>query len=208
MNSKILLVEGPDDEYALGALSRRRGIPDFDEIKPHGSVEKLLNAIPVTISLSEEGDTFGIVVDADTNVAARWQSIRQRALDLGYEQVPALPDPKGTVLKPPFGSRLPRLGIWIMPDNQTNGILENFLEFLVPEADDLLEYAKVSVANLPSRKFIDNDVAKAEIHTWLAWQKDPGKPYGTAITARFLDPAVAEADVLVEWLKRLFFSNG
>ena len=49
------------------------------------------------------------------------------------------------------------------------------------------------------------DEPKAVIHTWLAWQKEPGRPFGTAITARFLDPNVPEVDVLVAWLKRLFF---
>ena len=204
-NRKVLLVEGPDDEYALGALSRGRGFPDFDEIKPHGGADELLRAIPVTLSLSEEGDTFGIVIDADTDLAARWQSIRYRALAAGYQEVPDQPEPEGTILIPPPNSRLPRLGIWIMPNNRTNGILENFLEFLVPDGDDLLDYAKSCVENLPSRRFIDNDMLKALIHTWLAWQSDPGKPYGTAITARFLDPNVPEADVLAGWLERLFF---
>jgi len=40
---------------------------------------------------------------------------------------------------------------------------------------------------------------------WLAWQQEPGKPLGTAITARFLDPTVAQVDVLVSWLNRLYF---
>ncbi|MGO8750061.1 MAG: DUF3226 domain-containing protein [Thermoguttaceae bacterium] len=43
------------------------------------------------------------------------------------------------------------------------------------------------------------------IHTWLAWQKKPGKPLGIAIRERFLDPNVPQVDVLVSWLKRLFF---
>jgi len=43
------------------------------------------------------------------------------------------------------------------------------------------------------------------MHTWLAWQEEPGKPLGTAITAKFLDANVAQVDVLVAWLKALFF---
>jgi hypothetical protein len=39
----------------------------------------------------------------------------------------------------------------------------------------------------------------------VAWQKEPGKPLGTAITAKFLNPNVAQVDILVAWLKRLFF---
>jgi hypothetical protein len=56
-----------------------------------------------------------------------------------------------------------------------------------------------SVAAIPEaeRRFGPLAEPKAIIHTWLAWQKEPGKPLGTAITARFLDPNVAEvADAL------------
>ncbi len=42
------------------------------------------------------------------------------------------------------------------------------------------------------------------IHTWLAWQREPGRPYGTAISERFLDPNVAEARVIAAWLRKLF----
>jgi hypothetical protein len=70
-----------------------------------------------------------------------------------------------------------------------------------------LKHAALSVDGIPDgeRLFSEPDEIKAIIHTWLAWQKEPGKPFGTAITAKFLDPNVAQADVLVGWLKRLFF---
>ena len=110
-------------------------------------------------------------------------------------------------LDPPAGTYLPRLGVWIMPNNQTSGILEDFLRFLVPQPNVLFDHAKVSVAAIPEgeRRFKQLDEPKAVIHTWLAWQEEPGRPFGKAITARFLDPDVPEVDVLVAWLKRLFF---
>ena len=208
-NRNILLVEGPDDEHAIGQLCRRRGIRDFDEIRPHGGKDKLLKVISTNLALAEEGDTFGIIIDADSDLASSWQSIRDRIVKSGYQGVLAEPGPEGTIIPGSDEHRLPRLGIWLMPDNQTRGILEDFLQFLVPqEHRDLLEYANNCVANLPMRLFNDNDTTKAVMHTWLAWQSDPGKPYGTAINAKFLDPTVPEADVLVAWLKRLFFPGG
>ncbi len=44
------------------------------------------------------------------------------------------------------------------------------------------------------------------MHTWLAWQNKPGRPFGTAITARYLDADVPEATAFVAWLEKLFFS--
>lgn len=113
-------------------------------------------------------------------------------------------------LDPPAGTLLPRLGVWIMPDNQKSGTLEDFLRFLVPQPTILFDHVRNSVAAIPEgeRRFKPLDEPKAIIHTWLAWQKEPGRPFGTAITARFLDPNVPEVDVLVAWLNRLFFPSG
>lgn len=126
---------------------------------------------------------------------------------MGYQNVPVDPTRDGTILEPPAQTLLPRIGIWIMPDNQTNGILEDFLRFLVPQEGALFQHVQSSVSTIPKadRRFSSLAEPKAIIHTWLAWQKDPGKPLGTAITARFLDPNVAQVDVLVSWLNRLFF---
>jgi hypothetical protein len=204
---KILLVEGIDDEHVLKHLWSNRGGPKLDEVKPYGSVETLLDSIRVRLKASEDGDIFGVVIDADTDLAARWRSLRDRLIRVGYDRVPDNPSRDGTILDPPAGTLLPRVGIWIMPDNQAKGILEDFLRFLVPAGSCLFDHVESSVAAIPEgeRRFSQLAEPKAIIHTWLAWQKEPGKPLGTAITARYLDPGVAQVDVLVSWLKRLFF---
>jgi len=92
-----------------------------------------------------------------------------------------------------------------MPDNQSKGILEDFLRFLVPPGSPLFQYVEDSVKAIPGKPlFPEKDEPKARIHTWLAWQKEPGKPYGTAITAKFLDPDAPQAKTFVAWLNRLF----
>ena len=208
-NGKILLVEGTDDEHVLKHICGNHGIPHLNEVKPYGSDINLLQSLGVRPKLSGEGDAIGVVIDADTDISARWQSIRDRITDIGYQNVPNQPDPDGTILDPPAGTYLPRVGVWIMPNNQTSGILEDFLHFLVPQPNILFDYAKASVAAIPEgeRRFKQLAEPKAVIHTWLAWQEEPGRPFGTAITARFLDPSVTEVDVLVAWLKRLFFPS-
>ena len=205
-DKKILLVEGPDDEHVLKHICGNRGVPKLDEVKPHGGVDKLLDSIPVRLKESDVG-VVGVVIDADTDLKSRWQSLQDRLIRAGYGEVPEQPAKDGTILDPPQGTILPRVGFWIMPDNQSKGILEDFLRFLVPEGSSLFEHVKSSVAAIPQtdRQFGPLEKPKAIIHTWLAWQEDPGKPLGTAITARFLDPGVAQVDVLVSWLNRLFF---
>lgn len=207
MASRLLLAEGRNDVRILQHLCEQRGI-QLGGIKHLGGVIPLLENIPVQLRASdEEGDVVGVVIDADTDLSSRWQSIRDRVGRLGYI-VPAQPDKGGTIIDPPVGTLYPRFGVWVMPDNQTPGILENFLQFLIPQTDQLLGYAKSCVANIPHRLFSDLAEPKAVIHTWLAWQAKPEIRLGTAINARFLDPDTPKADELVSWLRRLFFPNG
>jgi len=147
-----------------------------------------------------------LVVDADTDLAARWQSLWDRLIDAGYQGVRENPGPKGTVLEPPADKLLPRVGIWIMPDNRTAGILEDFLLLLVPPDSRFYTHAQASVESIPEGEqcFKVLDKPKALIHTWLVWQEEPGRPLVTAITANFLDPNVTQVDFFVAWLQRLY----
>lgn len=204
---RTLLVEGPDDQHVLMHICGNRSIGELDSIKTHGGVDTLLESIPVYLKAAGDAEVVGIVIDADTDVAARWDSLRNHLSRVGYANVPIVPNANGTIIDPPIGKLLPRVGIWIMPDNQTEGILEDFLRFLVPPSSRLFDHVIKSVASIASEDRLFSQFAepKVLIHTWLAWQEEPGKPLGTAITARYLDANVLEVDVLVDWLKRLYF---
>jgi len=102
-------------------------------------------------------------------------------------------------LEPPADKLLPRVGIWIMPDNRTTGISEDFLLLLVPPDSRLYTHVQASVDSISEgeQRFKVPDKPKALIHTWLAWQEEPGRPLGTAITANFLDPNVTQVGLLL-----------
>ena len=204
---KTLLVEGNDDEHVLKAVCGKRNGPHLDEIKAHGGVDRLLESLPVRLKASVDGEIVGVVIDADADLNARWKSLQDRLNQVGYRDVPEGPSPEGTIIDPPIGTLLPRVGIWIMPDNQSKGILEDFLRFLVLAESVLFRHVQSSVAAIPEgeQRFSQLAEPKALIHTWLAWQEEPGRPMGMAITARFLDPDVTQVDVLVSWLDRLYF---
>ena len=46
--------------------------------------------------------------------------------------------------------------------------------------------------------------SKAFVHTYLAWQDEPGKPLGQAITAQALRGDTDNAKLFVKWLTDLF----
>lgn len=100
-----------------------------------------------------------------------------------------------------------RIGIWIMPDNTSIGMLETFLCYLVPNPNDpIFNAAQTSVANARSlgAPFKEPHISKANIHTWLAWQDPPGRQLHQAVMQRILSPSSPLALTFVSWFCRLF----
>jgi hypothetical protein len=203
----VLLVEGNDDEHVVKHICGTRSLGQIDKIRDCGGKSPLLDLIPLQV---KESDVFavGILLDADTDLLASWQAVTVRLTSAGYSGIPAAPDPNGTVIAAHGAKMLPRVGIWLMPNNCVAGILEDFLRFLVPLNDPLFGHVVQSIDTiLPGHcRFTDLKKPKARIHTWLAWQAEPGKPFGQAITARYLDHDLPAADVFAQWLHRTFFA--
>lgn len=202
----VVLVEGKDDEHVIKHLCGNRAAAVILEFQGHQSVEDLLASIPVRLKASYDGDIVGIVLDADVSLANRWVAVRNQLVALKYPNVPELAVPTGMIVDPPESVLLPRVGVWLMPDNLLNGMLEDFLALLVPSDSTLFARVKRTIDEIPADEqlFSTAIYSKAVIHTWLAWQKDPGLPFGTAITARFLDPMKPEADAFLAWIRTLY----
>jgi hypothetical protein len=149
-------------------------------------------------------ERLGIIVDANSDLLARWQAVRNRLIASGTVTLPDTPLPEGTIATIDQGYRKLRIGIWIMPDNQSLGMLEDFIGQIVPDGDDLWDKAKLNVDEIERPRFPEQHKSKAYIHTWLAWQEEPGKPLGLAITFRYLDANTPTAQKLIDFLRRLF----
>src|SRR2546421_5052279 len=138
-----LLVEGSDDKHVFRHLLDHYHIPqqfkikdEHFEIKDHEGIDNLLNlkTLRTYLKIVDEPRRFGIVVDADTDLAARWQTLSDILKNSGYSIIPITPKPEGTILRE---DGRPVVGIWLMPDNKVPGMLEDFASFLRPK-DDLL----------------------------------------------------------------------
>lgn len=203
--SDLLVVEGADDYHTFFSLFDRYKILGKCRLEPGGGYERIRDSIDTRID--ESGlERIGFVVDADDDLAERWNSLRDALRSAGYNAMPQAPDPAGTII---MQEGKVTVGLWIMPNNTLPGALESFIQFLIPEGDPLWNHAVASVATLPQKpdKAADNWenwVIKANIHTWLAWQKEPGKPIGQAITKRYLNPEANEAQKLIAWIRSLF----
>jgi hypothetical protein len=94
-----------------------------------------------------------------------------------------------------------------MPDNKSEGMLETFLKYLVPnQADNVWLYAQEAARTAKQRgaPYKDVHIEKANIHTWLAWQDEPGPALGVALKRKVLDPNSAAAKPFVDWFIALF----
>ena len=206
----LLMLEGKNDLHVVTALCLQHRIPKTFDVKDYDGVEALLTALPERLEESDRS-RLGLIIDADAGVgmARRWQAVRDRLISNGYAQVPPEPEPDGTIIPAPDVFR-PKVGVWIMPDNRLDGMLEDFIQLLVPSGNVLLPRARSVVDQIPEadREFIPAHRVKAEIHTWLAWQERPGVPFGSAITERVLDGNSPAALLFVTWINRLFGPAG
>jgi hypothetical protein len=147
-------------------------------------------------------ERLGIIIDADFDLAARWQSVKTNLTNIGYN-LPDAPNPEGTVIIREDGRMA---GVWLMPNNQLPGMLEDFVRFLGTTGDSLWSIAENCLNEISEehQRFIPNHRIKAHIHTWLAWQEGPGTPLGLAITKRYLDAGAPHGQQLMGWIRRLF----
>jgi hypothetical protein len=203
MPRRELLVEGTDDLHVMSALFMAHKLPDdFKVVKPkddQGGVDELFKTVPTRLKQSDL-ERIGIVVDADEHVLSRWATIKSILEQSGCANVPTSPTPQGFVMQIPDG---PKVGVWIMPDNKEPGILESFLAFLTPPTDLLLMHVNTFIDSIPDHcnRCPNVRIPKARIHAWLAVQKEPGKPLGQAITAKYLDPTVSQVEVFLKWVR-------
>jgi hypothetical protein len=200
---RVLLVEGNDDEHVVKSVCGDQHLGNIDTIRQAKGISQLLDMVSPQLKESDIS-ILGIILDADTDLPARWEELKFRLEKEGYQNIDNQPTEEGTILLPPPGL-LPKVGIWIMPDNKLAGTLEDFLKFLIPENDSLLTHAQQALDGLPEQRFTNTNQPKALIHTWLAWQEKPGMPYGQAITARYLDSELPLGQAFANWLKNLFF---
>ncbi len=207
--TKRLLVEGAKDKRLFPYLMEKNGVnwPKGDEpvdIRDLG--QKLIAKHDASAILKESGlRSLGIVLDADDNPEATWETIKSRFQD-AFNDMPADIRAEGYISA--ANSHGIRLGVWIMPDNQTSGMLESFLKLLVRDNQKLLfEFAETVCTTAKTEfdaPFKDVHRDKATMHAFLAWQDEPGRQLHEAIDHAVLDPKSPQSIPFVTWFRDLF----
>lgn len=208
-----LVVEGYDDLYSVRGIMRNYvSWPETSQesqypvfIDRGGSVDEILNRGFLSVLLkSSVITTLGIIVDADETPKQRYQRLRSLCIN----SFPSMPDAlpvDGLIVA---NASKKRLGAWIMPNNQSQGDLEAFLQDLVPnQSRPLWKHAERSVEqakknwHAPYRSAHTN---KAKLYTWLSWQDPPVQNPGKALDSSALDAKLLPAQRFVRWFRDLY----
>lgn len=216
---RLLLVEGADDQRLLpwlielgcGLEWERDGRP-LVFIEKRGGSEALLQRGTIAADLFDSGrEALGVVIDADDDAGRRWQSLRDLLLvdliGLDAHGVPLFLPQDGFIAEidqdGPGGPR--RIGVWVMPDNQSLGMLETFVRSLISERElhGLAEQSCDEATRLGA-PFKTAHRDKAIVHTWLAWQDPPGRQLHDAIRQKMLDPSAPAGQAFIDWFRKLF----
>ena len=218
-NRGILLVEGVDDKHLLWQICRRQEVLFLVEraggdlsvtlrtqatsfhILDIGSRSELLQSVRTTVDGSER-PAVGIVVDADANLENCWNDV-VNSFDRTGIRLPPTPEPTGTII--PENGFSPRIGIWLMPDNESNGELEDFALGMLPANDTVWQSSVSYIDGIPhrERKFEPDKTDKAKLHAWLATRREPGR-MGAAVGAGDLEIEGSLCQNFLSWLTRLF----
>ena len=212
-NPNQLVVEGQDDLFAVVGLMRAHVDwpegPASKTVAPvfihngNGAPEILKKEFLSVFLKNPVLRAGGIILDADTTPRGRYDSIRSLCIGL-FPNLPSVIPTDGLVVE---NDDHKRLGIWIMPDNLSDGSLETFLKWLVPAPrDPVWTHAEQSVqaARGMGCSCRDSHVEKANLYTWLAWQDPPGQAPGVALTRKILDPQSPSAASFVAWFIKLY----
>ena len=206
-HSYKLLVEGNDDQHVVWALCEKHNVPKSFDVIDCGSIDNVLKEFKLRLKLADINSRIGIVVDADVNLKSRWDSVVAILKNMGKYECDNIVLPQDGLILEPTDSCYPKVGVWLMPNNNQNGMLEDFVVALATPDDVLMKKSEDVLTELEAegiQKYKPVHRSKAKIHTYLAWQDVPGRPMGLAITANILNSDSELAMKFANWLKEMF----
>jgi hypothetical protein len=201
----MILVEGDNDRYFLYNLCQRVDFQPTFKVEKEDSIQKTIYRFATELKGNRQ-QPLGLIVDADFDAENRKLELIEEIRN--YYPI-TLEDftEEGLIVKP---ANEEKFGIWIWPDNNENGILEDLYLMLVQDNDLLLNEAKRVVDNLPNIepiRFKPQHKSKAIVHSWLAWQDNPGSPIGASIQRSVIDLNRPVIHKFKTWLQNLYSND-
>lgn len=213
----ILVVEGPSDQAFFEQLCKTLGLHTTVKVAPpktlqagaYNTKQGVFNYLKTTLLHQlKDGQLsrLGVAVDADSPPNGGFpatQALATRTL-AQFDYTLKATQTAGLVYEHHDG--LADVGVWVMPDNQTPGILEDWAQqCLHPQERPLFAHARSAVQTLPEPpKFRPLQRSKAEVATWLAWQTQPGHGLDRAFAEGLFNTDSHGYQQLAAWLNQIF----
>ena len=205
MHKKCLVVEGDNSDSQTITRLMCHFWPDSPVVieSGHGVNDILKKEFISTRIKDPTTEILGFLLDADTDSHARFTSFRSLCVNY-FPDMPVNLPANGLVAVNKNGKRI---GLWVMPDNKSNGTIEAFLKYLVPDKQiPLWQHAVKSACEAKSHgaDYREGHVDKAYLYTWLAWLDKPGQSPGRALAKKILDPYASSAIPFMKWFMELY----
>lgn len=226
---RLLYVEGEEDQQFFASVFRKIGMDDMADLterhrkihcNPSGKGNAINSFGSVLAQLTPASDArIGLVVDADRHAAnsgngfaASLGAINTKLRSHSFEDLARSLSTTSGFFTQAADKPTVQVGVWVMPDNRSDGDLEHFAGSVV-SADEAacFQYAASRAKEVgenkhggPAFKFKAHHLSKAEVGTWLAWSDPPRKSLGAAVSKEWLNIAHPQFQNLINWLKKLY----
>jgi hypothetical protein len=184
-HAKVLLVEGKDEVNFFGALLKHCGLENVD-IREVGGKDKFPNELSAfLLSFDHQVQAYAIIRDADSGAAAAFQSVTD-LLKNNKEPIPTAPEQYAN-------SDKRRVGVFIMPGNQEEGMLEDLCLQTVAEhpvmscVEGYLQCLQYSLTDKPSdqpkqsgQAYFPKNRSKAKAQAFMAGMHETVNSVGVA----------------------------
>ncbi len=162
MGARILLVEGRADTefYTAWCSKSGRKVDTKPPTAVGATIDSKTNALfmlPEILKQLRDGsvERLGVVVDADYKLEhglgfdGSFKKVKDALVEGGFGHPTTVPRSSGFLFPHPDG--LSPVGLWIMPDNRREGMLEDFIEASITETHELTDRGQRAIFSLASK---------------------------------------------------------
>lgn len=216
--SSILLVEGVADKNFFEHLCRKLHINSSVIVSSprdfggnYDTKGAIFNTLPTLLDQMADGHLIHLaaIVDSDApqnggGQVATLDRFASLVGTYGFDQRHKVGEGGGFLFHHVDG--LSPVGLWLMPDNKTDGTIEDFVKASLVDSQRA-RFANAATAVAKSERpfaFKPTHLVKAEIATWMAWQKVPGQGIFACVRDELVDLEKDEFKRLILWLQRSF----
>jgi hypothetical protein len=193
--TRFLAVEGIDEKNFLEKLLEYIGILDMVDIRPAGGKNQFNNLMPgfaITRGFRSL-EKIAVIRDADENAGDAFKSVTGVLKKIGLQS----PERPGE-----FSHGSPSVGVFIMPDNLSNGMLEDLCLESVKD-HEAMECVDNFIACTQTLKEKPNNISKAKVQVFLAAKPRIVNSIGLAAQNRYWNFNSEKLQPLINFLKQL-----